>query len=151
MPISGVPLEVSNETRFENPEDEGFLTWRREVSGYPERCTVALLGKHTDRLVAHQGDGGVLGAGWLDAASWGGSSVLPGAGRGLEGFDNLAFPILRFLVPEIFYPGAARSGKGIAFTFAAKSKRSVVGVGDERVREDWLSEPFRWVGWVRHA
>ncbi|CAM6073658.1 unnamed protein product [Sphagnum tenellum] len=93
MPISGVPLEVSNETRFENPEDEGFLTWRREVSGYPKRCTVALMGKHTDRLVARQGDGGVLGDGWLDAASWGGSSVFPGAGCGLEGFDDLVDPV----------------------------------------------------------
>ncbi|CAK9869614.1 unnamed protein product [Sphagnum jensenii] len=140
MPIFGVPLEVSNETRFENREDEGFLTWRRKVSGYPERCTVALLGKHTDRFVARQGDGGVLGAGWLDAASWGGSSVLPGTGRGLEGFDDLAFPILRFLVPEILYPGAARSGKGVAFAFAAESKRSVVRVGDERAvyREFYL-------------
>ncbi len=90
VPIFGVPLEVNNETRFKDPEDVGFLTWSREVFGDPECCFVALLGEHSNRFVARQGDGDILRAGRLDAAGGGSPSVLPGVGRG---FYNLIDPV----------------------------------------------------------
>ncbi len=81
MPVSRVPLEVSNETRLKDPEDVGFFTWSREVFGDPESCSVELLGEHSHRFVARQGDGKAMRVGRLNAARGGSLSVFPDAGR----------------------------------------------------------------------
>jgi hypothetical protein len=95
MLISGVPLEVNNETCFKDPVDVGFFTWSQEVFGDPEYCSVELLDKHSDRFVARQRDGDALRIRRLNAASGGRLSVLPDAGRGLVGFHYLINPIRR--------------------------------------------------------
>ncbi len=80
MPVSRVPLEVSNETRLKDPEDVGFFTWSREVFGDPESCSVELLGEHSHRFVARQGDGNAMRVGRLNTACGGSLSVFPNAG-----------------------------------------------------------------------
>ncbi|CAK9278026.1 unnamed protein product [Sphagnum jensenii] len=95
MLISGVPREVRDETNFKNPVDGGLFTREQQVFGGPERCSMSILGKHSDRLISLQGDRDVLSAGGLDAAGERGFSELPGAGRGLGCFRYLIDPFRR--------------------------------------------------------
>ncbi len=95
MLISGVPREVRDETSFENPVDGGFFTWEQQVFGGLERCSMSILGKHSDRLISLQEDKDVLSASGLDAAGERGFSKLPGAGRGLGCFRYLIDPFRR--------------------------------------------------------
>ncbi len=93
MLISEIPLKVKDEACFKDPVDGGFFTWSREVFGKPERCSMILLHKHSNRLVARQRYDDTLRAGWLNVTSERGFSVLLGAGRGLEDFHYLIDPI----------------------------------------------------------
>ncbi len=95
MLISEVPREVRDETNFEYPVDGGFFTWEQQVFGRPERCSMSILGKHSDRLISLQGDRDVLSASGLDAASGRGFSELPGVGHGLGCFRYLIDPFKR--------------------------------------------------------
>jgi hypothetical protein len=73
VPVSGVPLEVGDESGSKDPVEEGFLTWEGEVFGKLEGGTVVVLGEYPDQLVPLQGYGDGSGSGGLDAARVGDS------------------------------------------------------------------------------
>jgi hypothetical protein len=60
MLVSGIPLELGNEAGLEKPVNRGFFSWGGDVLGQSECCPVALLRKHSDRLVPFEGDDDII-------------------------------------------------------------------------------------------
>ncbi len=68
VPISGIPLELGDESGLKNPIDRRFLPREGEIFGQSERCSVSFLLKHPDPLVPFQGNGDIMRTGCLDAS-----------------------------------------------------------------------------------
>jgi hypothetical protein len=58
--ISRVPREVGDEAGFKDSVDWRSFSGGRDVLGQPERCSMALLSKHSDRLVPFKRDDDVM-------------------------------------------------------------------------------------------
>ncbi len=58
--VSGIPLELRDEARLKNLIDWGFCPWGGKVFGQSERCSMAFLLKHSDRLVPFKGNDDVM-------------------------------------------------------------------------------------------
>jgi len=69
VPVFRIPLELRDEAELENPVDWGFFSWGGNVFGQSERCPIALLRKHSGRLVPFKRDDDVKRADCLDLAS----------------------------------------------------------------------------------
>ncbi len=60
VPVSGVPWKIENEAGLKDPVDWRSFSWGRNVLGQSERCSMALLNEHFDRLVPFKRDDDVM-------------------------------------------------------------------------------------------
>ncbi|CAK9205790.1 unnamed protein product [Sphagnum troendelagicum] len=67
MPLPGVPREVLDKARFEDPEGWRFLTCGLQFLGDFESRPGAFLGENSDRAEVASGDGDDLVGGGLNA------------------------------------------------------------------------------------
>jgi hypothetical protein len=60
VPVSEIPLKLEDEAGLKDPVDWGFFSWGGKVLGQFERWPMALLHKHSDRLVPFKRDDDVM-------------------------------------------------------------------------------------------
>jgi hypothetical protein len=60
MLVPRIPREIRDESRFKNPIDWRFLTWREQILGEPECGSMAVLGEDSDRLVPFKANDGAV-------------------------------------------------------------------------------------------
>jgi hypothetical protein len=60
MLVPRIPQETRDESRFKDPVDWRFLTWREQILGEPKRGSMAVLGEDSDRFVPLKGNDGAV-------------------------------------------------------------------------------------------
>ncbi|CAN5960026.1 unnamed protein product [Sphagnum jensenii] len=153
MPLPGVPREVLDKARFEDPEGWRFLTCGLQFFGDFESRPGAFLGENSDRAEVAGGDGDDLGAGAFgqQPRDAGDDGVLALFVRGVVTHTELskAFPLLFTRVPKVFGSSAAGFREGAPFAQSAQAQRDSAFVENQRISEYWLSEDLGRVGRIR--